>query len=102
MPKSQVMMLQTTRLIKPDKTTIEVMDFGSTTPSPIVFATANPKRNGARKWAKALKANAFLGPIAREDMTVATTFPESWKPLRKAEKEARAIKAIKGAILLFL
>src|SRR3990172_9279549 len=57
--------------------------------SPIVVATATPKRKGAMKWATAARRSARRGRMELEEMGVATTFELSWKPLRKSKIRAR-------------
>ena len=69
------------------------MTFGSTIemsiiPLPIVFATAVPTVNAARKLKDAAQITAGSGLSTRVPTTVAMEFAESWKPLLKSKMNA--------------
>ena len=54
----------------------------------MVFATAVPRKNAARKLKAAAHATANLGDSTRVETTVAMLLAESWKPFRKSKISA--------------
>jgi len=60
----------------------------STSPLPIVLATAVPNKNTAMKLNAAAHTTAADGESTRVDTTVAMEFAASWKPLMKSKHSA--------------
>src|SRR6266699_819812 len=72
----------------PAKITVASTAARSTSPLPMVFATAVPNRNTAMKLNPAAHTTAADGDKTRVDTTVAKEFAASWKPLMKSKHSA--------------
>ena len=91
-PKYQVTRPQTNAAARPAKMTAPSTTDGSTTPLPIVVATATPKKNAATKLKNAAQATACIGVRTRVPTTVAIEFAASWKPFMKSNASATPIR----------
>ena len=67
--------------ISPAKITAKVTTLMSTSPAPMVLATAVPKVKAATKLKKAAHMTALPGDSTRVETTVAIELAASWKPL---------------------
>src|SRR5438876_701173 len=72
----------------PAKITVASTAARSTSPLPIVLATAVPNRNTAMKLNAAAHTTAADGDNTRVDTTVAMEFAASWNPLMKSKHSA--------------
>src|SRR5438270_3433224 len=86
----QVSKSQTIAPVRPARTTYWVTASRRTMPLPMVFATAVPKKNAARKLKAAAQKTAKRGESTRVDTTVAMLFAASWNPFRKSKIRAQS------------
>src|ERR1051325_11482202 len=72
----------------PARITVASTAAGSTSPWPIVLATAVPNKNAAMQLNPAAHTTAADGVSTRVDTTVAMEFAASWNPLMKSKHSA--------------
>src|ERR1700682_864838 len=89
-PTYQVMRFHAIAPINTPSTTVALTTVTSTSPAPIVLATAVPKTKAATKLKKAAQKTAMSGVSTRVDTTVAIEFAESCMPLMKSNTSATA------------
>src|SRR2546429_6386304 len=87
-PSHHVIRSHTIAPSRPAKITVASTTARSTSPFPIVFATAVPKIKTAMKLNAAAQTTAADGDKTRVDTTVAMEFAASWKPLIKSNVSA--------------
>src|SRR5438309_3513959 len=84
-PSHQVMRSHTIAPTSPARITVASTMARSTSPFPIVLATAVPNTKTAMKLNVAAQTTAADGDRTRVETTVAMEFAASWNPLRSEE-----------------
>src|SRR5438876_6298958 len=87
-PSHHVIRSHTIAPMRPAKITVASTAARSTSPLPMVLATAVPNRNTAMKLNAAAQTTAADGDNTRVDTTVAMEFAASWNPLMKSKHSA--------------
>src|SRR5436309_15815029 len=87
-PSHHVMRSHTIAPTSPARITVAYTMARSTSPFPIVLATAVPNTKTAMKLNVAAQTTAADGHRTRVDATVATEFAASWNPLTKSNASA--------------
>src|SRR5213083_3818490 len=83
-----VMTAHTIAPTSPARMTLASTTARSTSPFPMVFATAVPNRKTAMKLNAAAQTTAAEGDSTRVETTVAREFTASWNPLMKSKASA--------------
>src|SRR5579859_5644909 len=87
-PAYQVMRFHAIAPMSPASTTIASTTASSTSPEPIVLATAVPNTKNATKLNTPDHMTAAVGDSTRVETTVAIELAASWKPLMKSNESA--------------